>query len=228
MPNRSTHDGSPALRHLKPERLRSLVIQVRQAVEGFLSNNILHHFTDHSVTHSDSLCGLVDDLIAELQNSKDALKDDELIVLYSACYIHDLGMQYENAGQTRVIQGLNLSPSWDEIDDYARFELRRKFHRKISAELVADSDRSGTRPIGFQLSDGHRPPQIACLCEAHCVTPNTTDYTKLMSESPGLRMPLLSGLLRLADILERLTNLMQETVFFLLAVVGRRGLCGLA
>lgn len=202
MPNRSRHEGSPALRHLKPEQFRSLVIQVRQAVEEILANNILHHFTDHSVNHSDSLCELVDDLITDLQKSDKPLNDDELIVLYSACYLHDLGMQYENAGNTRVIQGLNLTPTWDEIDECERLELLRKYHHKISAELVAESVGSGTQPIDMRLSDAHHPAQIACLCEAHCVTPTSPRYFELMSESPRLRMRLLSGLLRLADILD--------------------------
>ena len=111
-------------------------------------------------------------------------------------------MQYENAGNTRVIQGMNLSPSWDEINENERRELLRRYHHKISAELVAESVGSGTQPINMQLRDDHHAAQIACLCEAHCVTPTTQRYSELMSESPRLRMPLLSGLLRLADILD--------------------------
>jgi hypothetical protein len=40
------------------------------------------------------------------------------------------------------------------------------------------------------------------LCEAHCVTPGTQRYTQLMEDAPGIRMRLLSALLRLADILD--------------------------
>jgi hypothetical protein len=53
-------------------------------MQDSINNNVLHHFTDHSVFHSDSLCDLVDDLIAPMQKTTNALSARELIVLYSA------------------------------------------------------------------------------------------------------------------------------------------------
>ena len=49
----------------------------------------------------------MDQLIGPIQEGAHALSDDELVVLYSACYLHDIGMQYETADRTQVIQALN-------------------------------------------------------------------------------------------------------------------------
>jgi hypothetical protein len=203
MSDSTGHTGQiPELGFLANESSRSMIIQLRQAVAPILANNVFHHFTDHSVSHSDSLCRLVDLLIGPLQNTSQALSDQEQIVLYSACYLHDLGMQYENAGATNVIRQLGLQLRWEELEAGSRLELLRDHHHRISAELVAASVGSATPPIGIQLTAAYRAPQIACLCEAHCVTPTTNRYAELMQDTPGLRMRLLSGLLRLADILD--------------------------
>jgi len=204
MPRRTKRQeaGLPELRHLGSDESRSLIIQIRKAVEPILANNLLHHFTDHTVSHSDCLCHLIDKLIADLQDTDRPLSDDELVVLYSACYLHDVGMQYENAGQTRVVQQLNLSPTWEQISHEERQHLLRRHHHDISAELVEESVRTGAMPLGLQLTDAHHPAQIARLCAAHCVMPNTQRYAELTSQVPGMRMPLLTGLLRLADILD--------------------------
>src|SRR5260221_8097219 len=88
-------DAKPNFGHLANERSRALVIQLRSAVEPILANNILCHFTDHSVSHSDNVCELVDALVENLHTTNYQLSEDELIVLYSSCYLHDVGMQYE-------------------------------------------------------------------------------------------------------------------------------------
>lgn len=192
----------PSLRFLDSDSSRSKIIRLREAVTPILANNLLHHFTDHSVTHSDNLCDLVDKIIEPLEGSSNRLSDQELIVLYAACYLHDIGMQYETAGATQVIRGLSLAEQWDQLTEDARRDLLRRHHNRISAELVAGSVGTAKPPIGIQLDDSYSPAQIACLCEAHCVTPETDRYAELMQDVPGIRMRLLSGLLRLADILD--------------------------
>src|SRR5450432_749211 len=82
--------SSPEFRHLQDEQKGALLIRLRGAVAPILNNNLLPHFTDHTVTHSDRLTVLVDELITPIQaGSPHALADVELLVLYGACYLHD-------------------------------------------------------------------------------------------------------------------------------------------
>src|SRR6266849_2855433 len=92
---------SPPFAHVKDEGIRSRLINLRQSVAPILANNLLHHFTDHSVEHSDSLARYVDALILPLQATAEKLSEDELLILYAACYLHDIGMQYEKAYETQ-------------------------------------------------------------------------------------------------------------------------------
>src|SRR5438046_98010 len=99
---------APALRHLRREANRASLVRLRAAVAPILGNNLLPHFTDHSVAHSDSVAELVDHLGGPLQSGQQPLTDPELTILYSARYLHDIGMQYENAGDTEAIRGSPL------------------------------------------------------------------------------------------------------------------------
>ena len=121
MPNHNVGETQePRLRHLQSDHARSRLVQIRHAVAPILANNILHHFTDHSVSHSDSVCALVDALIDNLQATDARLSEEELMVLYSACYLHDIGMQFEAAGTTQVIRGLQLTLAWEELAEQER------------------------------------------------------------------------------------------------------------
>ena len=81
-------------------------------------------------------------------------------------------------------------------------DLLRRFHPAISAELVRMSVRNQTPPIGCQLIDEDHPTAIASICEAHGIETTGQRYTELTADAPGLRMRLLAGILRCADILE--------------------------
>jgi HD-GYP domain-containing protein (c-di-GMP phosphodiesterase class II) len=97
---------APAFKHISDA---SHLVHLRSKVAPILSNRILTHFTDHSVTHSDNLARYVDELVESLQSTPEALTDQEVTVLYAACYLHDIGMHYENAGDTDAIKRLALS-----------------------------------------------------------------------------------------------------------------------
>jgi hypothetical protein len=202
----SKYGNAPAFKHLSSESARALLVQLRNAVAPILDNNILPHFTDHSVLHSDGVSQLVDSLIDPLQQTVERLSEAELIVLYSACYLHDIGLQYENAGKTRTITELNLGLPWYEHPEDMRRNLLRQFHHRISAEMVHSSVRAENPIIGMQLTAEYEPSKIACLCEAHNldleVDRDHARYVELTVDGPGIRMKLLAGLLRIADILE--------------------------
>lgn len=45
---------APPFKHLSDEKSRALLITLRAKTAPILANNILPHFTDHSVAHSDT------------------------------------------------------------------------------------------------------------------------------------------------------------------------------
>lgn len=192
----------PPLKHLQDDAKKALLVVLRDKAAPILANNLLPHFTDHSVTHSDNLAQFVDQLIEPLQSGDYALNEQELVALYSACYLHDIGMQYENAGTTQVISRLSLPQRWGDLSEDTRRTLLRKHHAEISAEMIMMSVRAEAPIIGLQLTVEYLPRYVAALCEAHTLPTESERYQQLTKDGPKLRMSLLSGLLRLADILD--------------------------
>ena len=193
---------SPAFVHIKDEGVRSRLINLRESVAPILANNLLPHFTDHSVAHSDSLARYVDDLILPLQATEQMLSEDELFILYAACYLHDIGMQHGKANETKVIADLNLLTSWKDLNPQQHSELIRQHHAAISAEMVRTSLNATAPVIGIQLTVDYFPTYIAALCEGHTLPTESARYKALTQPGPKLRIELLSGLLRIADILD--------------------------
>ncbi|TWT55485.1 HD domain-containing protein [Allorhodopirellula solitaria] len=202
----SKYGDAPPFKHLKRESSRALLVSLRSKVAPILDNNCLPHFTDHSVLHSDGVSQLVDDLVNPLMQTDQRLNETELVILYSACYLHDIGLQYENAGETKTIADLKLGLPWQEQPEDERRNLLRQFHHRISAEMVHSSVRAEDPVIGMQLTSDYEPSKIACLCESHNlyfeVERDLARYDELTADGPDIRMKLLAGLLRVADILE--------------------------
>jgi hypothetical protein len=188
------------LRHLEEEYV--LLLQgLRKAVLPVLANNILPHFTDHSVSHSDRLVEIINKLISPIPEQK-KLNNQELLILFASCYLHDIGMQYENAGNLQTISKLNLGQKWEELTESTRRGYLRTHHHKISAEFVMMLGPDSASPVNYKLPPEMKPEYIAALCEAHCVSVKSTRYQELLDTVPDIRMPLLSALLRVADILD--------------------------
>ncbi len=181
----------------------ALLVRLRDAVVPILGNNLFPHFTDHSVAHSDSLVKLVCDLTKPLEGQSNALNQDELVVLYSVCYLHDFGLQYELSHELGVIPEGEFSAPWADLSDQGKRVLMRRHHHRISAALVQLSARAATPPIGLQLTQDYNPAIVAALCEAHCLEDvDSEEYEKLTTDRANLRISLLSALLRVADILD--------------------------
>lgn len=199
--------GMPAFKLLADDEIkRARLVTISNGVTPLLATNYLSHFTDHSVNHSDRLCDLVDHLAASLDDLK-RLSSVEAAVLYAACYFHDAGMQHERAGETQVVSTLLVGEpyhgqQWSALDLKTRREIVRAQHHRISEEFVRDSVRAGDPVIGTSLNDDDKPGIVAALCRAHCLPTDTEDYRSATADQGGLRVGLLSALLRLADILD--------------------------
>ena len=173
--------NAPNFRHLVDERKRVLLIGLRGAVAPILNNNLLPHFTDHTVSHSDRLTVMVDDLIMPIQPGPNALRDAELLVLYAACYLHDVGMQYENAGTTQTISQLDLARPWDELSEDERRDLLRRHHHRISADMVRQSATHSAPLVGMSLPSEMEPSSLAALCAAHAIDTASSEYQRPVS-----------------------------------------------
>jgi hypothetical protein len=181
-------------------RLRVL----RDEVAPILAINLQTELTDHSVDHSGHVALLVSALAAPLAPDR-RLSDIEAFILYAACYLHDIGMQYEQAEQTQTIKSLGLPRRLDEMSHEERGYILRKHHNRISADLVMQSFVNGVSPIVYQFRDAEYPHFIASLCEGHTLDIDGAEsdrYAQLMSEGKPIRMALISGLLRMGDILD--------------------------
>lgn len=212
-------DSAARFRHLGDSVSRGRLEALRDAVKPILANNLLPHFTDHTVSHSDSLVAIIDQFINPIQSGQHALQPQELMALYGACYLHDIGMQFERAGETEVIRRQLHPPlkmdgiddavyhlAWEDLSEDERRRLLREYHHEIAAELVVSSVRASEPPVGIQLADDYLPDVLASLCEAHCIDPEheltCERYQSLVQQRGPIRVALLSALLRVADILD--------------------------
>jgi hypothetical protein len=199
--------GTPEFKLLQNDAVkRARLVIIRHAVTDLLGTNYLSHFTDHSVHHSDQLCVLVDDLASSLDQTK-RLSPLEAAVLYAACYFHDAGMQHQQAGETETVKKiLKLQPywgqQWSSLELKTQQEIVRRQHHMISEELVRNADCNGDPALGITLTDDDKVGVIAALCKAHCLSIDTDEYRSATADQGGLRVGLLSALLRLADILD--------------------------
>lgn len=196
----------PRLQYLDDPKHRAWLVQLRTVVEPTLRNNLLPHFTDHSVEHSDSLTELVAELITPLRGGPHELSQMDLLLVYATCYLHDIGMHYEAAGETTAIreqmQARGLGLSWRDLEEQTRRDLLRDCHPAISAEMIVKSRGSAFPPIAIHFPDEYEPHFIACLCHAHGVPAPSEIYDELTTDQPGIRLQLLSAIFRMADILD--------------------------
>jgi hypothetical protein len=192
---------APNFNFLKDEIKNAHLIRLRASIAPILSVELLPYFTDHSVYHSDSLVGIISKLIEPMGTFSGRLTDDELLIVYAACYLHDLGMHYENLTQIKVIKDICKDVTWDELEEKTRREILRKYHHQISAELIMAATGPAS-PIGFQIGQEYNPDYVAALCEAHGIDTMDDKYAQLCDSGGTIRLNLLSALLRVADILD--------------------------
>ena len=192
----------PPFVHLADNNLRASLHRLRAACAPILANNLLPHFTDHTVDHADHVSQIVDEFIRPLQQGESPLGDRELMAIYAACYLHDIGMQFENAGDLLSSLGVPLKMPWNDLQEANRRDLLREHHHRISAAMVMASAQLGQPLVGIALTSEYEPGYTACLCEAHILDVKGNRYLELTQDGPGMRVALLSGVLRMADILD--------------------------
>jgi hypothetical protein len=198
----------PGWQRLTDGNLRGRLTNLRSAVIDLLAGNYLPSFTDHSVAHSDRICDLIDKLTEPLTEA-DQLSDKEAFILYAAAYLHDAGLQHQRAGETQVVAAILAARfpgrAWGDLDIETRRSIVREHHHRISGEMITQSINAPYPTLGIQLTDDWCPGQIRAIAVAHNLYMDAQDadeYRDLTKDWGGVRMSLLSALLRLADILD--------------------------
>ncbi len=179
--------------------------EIRERIEPIYRNRLHPHYTDHSIVHVDRVAELAENLVAPLSRNR-KLNDDEATVLYGGCYFLDIGMHNEKAGEQGRLKARlkQQGRTWERVRPEERLNIIRESHHEISADMVQKSSGSGRSPTGARLTAQDHPREIAAICEAHCLDAKSRRYLALMRkyDKPGMRIRLISAILRLADILD--------------------------
>jgi len=178
------------------EHVKALEL-IREKASRILKDKIHHHYTDHSINHSDRIVTTLFQIFEE--NPKFGMNSEEKLVLFSAAYLHDIGMQspkLDMIGKIRV--------PINKLSDIQR-EMIRDRHAEISAHMIqADvkgyrdypdlglKDHNDTKDLAFQIAD---------VCSQHNIeNPELEKEFKYASKT--IRIGLLIALLRLGDVLD--------------------------
>lgn len=180
-----------------PDGHQQLIAQVRTVALPVLSTNLLPHFTDHSIAHSDRIINLLGLLLEENLQQKEPIRvsDDECLIVVLGALLHDVGMQLPKAHGLSTPAG-ELTP--------ADLGTMRANHGKASGVLVRNAV-NGDDSFGVQLPiSGFKRHLAFCasLCENH---QSSAAYDPTREEAFGtgkVRVGFLTALLRMADQLD--------------------------
>ncbi|MCI5139013.1 MAG: hypothetical protein D3922_11510 [Candidatus Electrothrix sp. AR1] len=183
----------------------SLYENIKQAAEDIWREARLGWYTDHGAGHSSRIVDLLDQMCGDLlltENRSFGLRPDEVFLLLSATWLHDIGMQ--------DLSDLN-EKSVDQQTE-AEWEAVRKRHPQRSCEIIS-SYASGSpekNPFDLGLNTGkdvYTP--LSLICKGHGSAYYEEVATKLNKRNFNIegrgepvRGALLTSLLLLADELD--------------------------
>jgi len=175
-----------------------IILEVRRKVADALGSNVLPHFTDHSIAHSDRVIEIVHRLVdRNLTAAGDVvLTADELFILALAVLLHDVGMQLPKS------HGIDSPVSELTREDLSKV---RRDHGEVSGKVIRDMLNGDGDVLKLGLTQHHftkRLPVVASLCERHqsAVQYNPEERTKIAQGT--VRVGLLIAILRIADQLD--------------------------
>ncbi|MEI7606458.1 MAG: NACHT domain-containing protein [Rhodospirillaceae bacterium] len=190
------------------------------------AEKILHHpvdlsYTDHTISHKHIVHAHLDSFLGpwleeqRVKHNEDLVRT-EVMVLLSATYLHDIGMQMAHPRILAALPSLtdaerraaDALPK-DGITEKHR-EFARRFHHTITHDWILGSSRNG---LDLPPLDGldNRRSMVAKVARAHNIwLTNPESYQEFKdavapAEEPvgTVRLDLLAAFLRLADILDQ-------------------------
>jgi len=159
-------------------------------------------FTNHQAQlHSEHVITHIGSIIKNLQNTQQKLTPHELYVLFSACYLHDIGMQDFRVDNERSVEDFNSK-------DYLRI---RENHPRSSKELIIKCTQDRELDDFYVGLDPQQDQQyllpIALVSEGHgsAFFNQSVQELNLLDPHPDnkpLRGSLLTALLLMGDELD--------------------------
>jgi len=167
------------------------------------------HYTSHDQTHKAKVLEICEWLAGPLLLQQ--LNSAELFVLFSAIYLHDVGMALEPKEKSAI----ESSPEYRQFAEAsglapmeALAEWVRRLHHKRSAEIVRRTHADAT---GVAIRDEALAHATALICESHGES-DLEDFEKYDpffaygTSGTSVCLPLLGVLLRLSDLLHITTD----------------------
>src|SRR6266702_5853426 len=188
------------------KKLHVKALEVAEAASVKLSRIVetFPHYTSHDAKHKARVLEICEWLAGSVLISH--LTAPELFVLFSAIYLHDIGMALEPA-ERDAIEGL---PEYQQFaatsglnSVEALAEWVRRSHHKRSAEIVRSTHAEAT---GVAIRDAALAHATALICESHGES-DLEDFDKYDpffaygTSATTICLPLLGVLLRLSDLL---------------------------
>ena len=164
---------------------RRAIENIREAANRIWARPLHRYFTDHTVAHTERIIALMDGLAAGMMTTDKRLSPTEVLVLLSAAYLHDIGMQNEKFAEGDL----------DEI---------RAHHNEQTAEMIyrvfEDPANAFAIPLG---RDPGLVEAVALVAKGHRgVKLEGGEYTSIVYGGETLRLRLLAALLRFGDELD--------------------------
>ena len=176
----------------KCPHLEEYLAGIRDIAENYVWDGpiVLSEYPDHGFKHSQKVISFLDEIVPQ---ANPPLSADELYILLSAAYLHDIGLQFPNyipelkeVVDTKGIPGLNEK----------EHQIIRDKHREIVAQIIEEED---------QFKKLHPPYHriIGEICTNHRETHLGKDYMELEDAFGGekIRYRLLIALLQCGDAL---------------------------
>lgn len=184
---------TPALINTLDTDQRRALENVRATAARIWSRPLHRYYTDHTVAHSERVIALLDGLTAGMMDTGKRLSPTEVLILVSAAYLHDIGMQNER------FAGGDPSASSEQ-----RLEEIRAHHHEQTAEMIyaVFEDPAHAFPIPLARDPG-LVEAVALVAQGHRrVDLNGPEYEPLVHGGGTVRLRLLAALLRFGDELD--------------------------
>jgi tetratricopeptide (TPR) repeat protein len=179
-------------------KLYDALEDIRKFADRVWKDRLLPWFTNHNCENSEEIIFLLCQILKPMDNRPEFLDENELFILLSAAYLHDIGMQYLKIDEFPI-----------ERLTEVEYDLVRKRHAEESFNIILKRAMN-LEPYDFRLPESLHMEYVAPI--AWVSKGHSTDYfadvIKHVQETPfspmnrRIRADLLTALLMIADELD--------------------------
>ena len=160
---------------------------IESAAKEILSQQFLQHYTDHTIDHSKRIIEILGKLLTDYPS---LLNEHEKFILIASAYLHDIGMQ------SPIYAGINKK-SYTLKDA----EKIRELHHETSAKMIRENV-SNIQGLSLGLEQCNEYVDFIAKVSRYHRKLDINDLKESSLAGEKIKIPLLAGLLRLADELD--------------------------